>query len=846
MKQLVIKSKTYTVFFLLFFLCSALIQAQTKMPKIACVGNSITFGSGIKDQLRDSYPSVLERMLGNGYEVQNFGRSGATLLRNGNYPYWKVPEYQNAKSYNPDIVVIKLGSNDSKPVNKAFWYQFEKDLSNMVDTFRLLPSKPKIYLCLPVPAIGVGNFGITDSVLINVIFPQIKKVAKEKKTELIDLHSALENRPELFVDRIHPNEAGAILIAKTVAKGLTGKDCEFIPQAFAGKKSDWKGFERYDFSYYGRNATVVGPQKAAKGNPWIMRPAFFGSYAQADSALLTKGFHVVYFDVTHLYGSPRASKLFNGFYDYLLKKYQFSDKVTLEGLSRGGLFVQNWAVKNPDKVACIYVDAPVCDIKSWAGRKAATLWNDFLKEYNVTDAQADTLKCSPVDQAVELAKTKLPILSVCGDADKTVPMLENTMVVRDKMVAAGGSLRLISKPGVDHHPHSLTDPTPIVDFVLQHQPDYLQKHHINLRGNLNNSRLVFENEKVGRVAFLGGSITEMKGWHTIVMEQLQQRFPHIKFEFMEAGIGSTGTTPGAYRMKKDVLEKGKIDLLFVEAAVNDDTNGFDSIAQIRGMEGEVRQALLSNPNMDIVMQHFIYDPFISILNQGKTPDVITNHEKVADYYQIPSINQAQEIAERMQAGEFDWKQFGGTHPAPLGQKYYAAAIESLFDQMWSVSYPDMQLKPHVLPVNPLNTFSYFNGKLVDPREAKVKKGWTYESPWTPKEKGSVREKNRNTAILEALTPGAELSFKFTGTAVGIYCLAGPNAGIVEYKVDGGKFKTLDLYTQWSGSLYIPWVYMFEKELKDTKHKLTLKMSADKNPKSKGNACQIYYFTVNGK
>jgi len=845
MNNLTVKSKSSVVFIALFLLCSIIIQAQTKTLKVACVGNSITFGSGIKDQIRDSYPAVLGRMLGKDYDVQNFGRSGATLLRNGNYPYWKVPEYINAKNFNPDIVVIKLGSNDSKPVNKAFWYNFEKDLSNMVDTFRLLPSKPKIYLCLPVTAIGIGNFGITDLVLIHVIFPQIKKVAKAKKTELIDLHSVLENRPELFVDRIHPKEAGAVLIAKTVAKELTGKDCVFIPQAFAGKKSNWNGFERYDFSYYGRNATVVAPSNPAKGNPGIMRPAFFGSYAQADSALLTNGFHVVYFDVTHLYGSPHARKLFNGFYDYLVKRYQFSSKVTLEGLSRGGLFVQNWAVKNPDKVACIYIDAPVCDIKSWPGRKASTFWNDFLKEYNVTDAQADTLKCSPVDQALELARTKLPILSVCGDADKTVPMIENSIVVRDKMAAAGGSMRLISKPGVDHHPHSLTDPTPIVDFVLQHQPDYLQKHHINLRGNMNNSRLIFENEKVGRVAFFGGSITEMKGWHNIVMEQLKQRFTHTKFEFVEAGIGSTGTTPGAYRMKKDLLEKGKIDLLFVEAAVNDHGNGFDSIAQIRGMEGEVRQALLSNPNVDIVMQHFIYEPFLPELNQGKMPAVIANHDKVADYYQIPSINQAQEIAERMQAGEFDWKQFGGTHPAPLGQKYYAAAIESLFDQMWSVSYPDLQLKPHLLPNAPLDAFSYYNGKLVDPRHAKLKKGWTYEPSWTPKVKGSVREKNRNSAILEALTAGAELSFKFEGTAIGIYCLAGPNAGIIEYKVDGGKFKTLDLYTRWSGNLYIPWVYMFETELKDKKHKLTLKMSDQKNANSKGNACQIYYFTVNG-
>ena len=844
MRTIISNQKSAILIVVLLLFISITTQSQNKIVKVACVGNSITYGAGIKDRVKDAYPAVLERMLGTGYEVRNFGKSGTTLLRNGNSPYWKTAQYKNVKTFNPDIVVIKLGSNDSKPMNKAFWNEFQNDLENMVDTFRLLPSHPKIYLCIPVPAIGKGNFGITDSVLCQVIIPQIKNVARIKETELIDLHKVFENKDSLIPDRVHPNEAGAVLIAKAVAQRVSGKVCEFIPQAFAGTKSLWKGYDRYDFVFSERKAIVVAPKAPAKGNPWIFRPAFFGAFAQADSALLSLGFHVAFFDVTHLYGSPRAQKLFSEFYDYLVKSHQLSPKVTLEGLSRGGLFVQNWAALNPEKVACIYVDAPVCDIKSWPGRQRTNLWNDFLKEYNVTDAQADTLQCSPVDKATLLAKSNLPILNVSGDADKTVPMLENSMVVRDKMVAAGGSMRLIIKPGVDHHPHSLTDPTPIVDFVLEHQPEYLKKQHLNLRGNLNNSRSVFENQKVGRVAFLGGSITEMKGWHNMVMEQLKQRFPNTKFEFVEAGIGSTGSTPGAFRMKKDVLERGKIDLLFVEAAVNDHTNGFDSIAQIRGMEGEVRQALLSNPNMDIVMQHFIYDPFISLFDAGKIPDVILNHEKVADYYQISSINQAKEIAERMRAGEFDWKQFGGTHPAPLGQKYYAAAITSLFDQMWSVSYPDVQLKRHVIPTQPLDKFSYYNGKLIDPRDAKIKNGWHYESSWIPKVEGVVRRQYQNANILEALKPGAELRFEFEGTAVGIYALCGPNAGILEYSIDGGKFKQYDLYTKWSKNLYLPWVCMLGTELTNEKHKIILRMSAEKNKNSKGTACQLFYFALN--
>ncbi|MEI6555136.1 MAG: SGNH/GDSL hydrolase family protein [Paludibacter sp.] len=383
----------------------------------------------------------------------------------------------------------------------------------------------------------------------------------------------------------------------------------------------------------------------------------------------------------------------------------------------------------------------------------------------------------------------------------------------------------------------------VVDTINRQTAIYKQKQHLNSRGNLNNTRLIFEKEKVGRVAFLGGSITAMKGWHNQVMVYLTNRFPDTKFDFIEAGIGSTGSTPGSFRMKKDVFKNGKVDLLFVEAAVNDDTNGFDSIAQIRGMEGEVRQALIYNPNMDIVMQHFIYDRFIPVLNAGKQPDVILNHEKVAEYYQIPSINQAQEIAERMKAGEFDWKQFGGTHPLPFGQRFYAATMEVLLDKMWSVPNPKTKLEPHIISTKPLDNFSYFNGTLVDPREAKIKTGWLYENPWTPKEPAGVRFKN--VGMLEALTPESELSFKFEGTAIGIYSVCGPNAGIVEYSIDGGDFKKLDLFTKWSKGLYIPWLHIFAGDLKNKKHTLIMKMSEDKNKDSKNTACQIYYFAVNG-
>lgn len=602
-------------------------------------------------------------------------------------------------------------------------------------------------------------------------------------------------------------------------------------------QSEWEGYSRIDFKYNERDAILVFPKKALPGNPWIWRPAFFGAFPSVDKALLDKGFHVAYYDLTHLYGSPRAMREGELFYTYMTDTYGLSPKVTLEGFSRGGYCALNWAIKNPDKVSCIYVDAPVCDVLSWPGRKQAGLWNDFLIEWQLTDAQMSNFKGNPLDNLAELANHQIPIITVCGDADDIVPFKENSKLLFDRYRSLGGQIELILKPGVSHHPHSLENPSPVVDFIIRNQPGYRKKLHINKRGSLQNSYSKFKQGGKVRVAFLGGSITEMNGWRTLICDDLKQRFPETDFDFVAAGIGSTGTTPGAFRLDHDVLSKGNIDLLFVEAAVNDDTNYFGSTEQVRGMEGEVRHALSVNPETDIIMLHFIYDPFISVIQGGRIPDVILNHERVANHYLIPSINLAQEIAERMENGEFSWEQFGGTHPSPFGHTFYAAAINHLFDEMWT---SDLPIKAHDIPQAPLDKYSYYHGKFIDIREAKPDKGWTYEAAWHPEDKAGTRNGFVDVPMLETKKAGSKLTLSFTGTAIGIFCVAGPQAGIIEYRVDKKPFKKLDMYTQWSSGLYIPWVYMLETELEDTPHQLELRMTAE----GKGTECQIRNFVVN--
>ncbi len=244
---------------------------------------------------------------------------------------------------------------------------------------------------------------------------------------------------------------------------------------FPGTKSQWNGFDRYDFTLEGRSCIAVVPKRAAEGRPWIWRARFFGHEPQTDLALLDRGFHLVYMDVAGLFGNDKAVALWNAFYKVLTEKHGLARKAVLEGMSRGGLYVYNWAAANPDKVACIYADAPVCDVRSWPGGKgrgkgSPADWARCLEAFGLSEETAKDFRGNPIDRLGPLAKAGVPLLHVCGDADDVVPIEENTGVLEKRYKELGGPIEVIVKKGVGHHPHSLKDPKPIVDFILKHAP----------------------------------------------------------------------------------------------------------------------------------------------------------------------------------------------------------------------------------------------------------------------------------------------------------------------------------------------------------------------------------------
>ena len=218
-------------------------------------------------------------------------------------------------------------------------------------------------------------------------------------------------------------------------------------------------------------AVLVSPRQAAQGRPWIWRAEFFDAFPGVDLELLARGWHLAYLHVGNTFGCPEALAHWDPFYAQLTTDKGLAPRPVLEGLSRGGLYIYNWATCHPDQVCCLYGDAPVCDFKSWPGGRgrgpgSPADWQALLEGYHFnSEAEALAYKGNPVDDLAPLAAAGIPILHVYGDADETVPWEENTGVVRERYPALGGEITLMVKPGGKHHPHGLEDPTRIVEWI---------------------------------------------------------------------------------------------------------------------------------------------------------------------------------------------------------------------------------------------------------------------------------------------------------------------------------------------------------------------------------------------
>ncbi|NIG54829.1 G-D-S-L family lipolytic protein [Chitinophaga sp. Cy-1792] len=460
---------------LLCLLLSHAFIARAQHPvKIACIGSSYTYAEGTANREKNAYPAQLQTMLSDKYEVKNFGVAGAGILKAGHLPYWKTTAYKDALQYAADLVVIEPGIADTQSPDNQGLQQYAIDLKDLISSFRVANPDARIVLLLTIPADMPDSSAVTEKPIRQQVLQKIQQTAYETGTEVVNVDMLL-SKESMMPDRVHISPLGTAIITRRlyeVVQQPVQKGFDIFPKLNYNKTyASFYGYKMATFTFNNRECKVVQPHRVMPGQPWIWRARFWGHEPQTDIALLERGYHVVYCDASELFGNKEAISLWNKYYD-LLHKNGLAKKAAMEGMSRGGIYVYNWAAANPDKVSSVYVDNPVLDLLSWPGgtgthKRAPAEWAQFKADYGfTTDEAALQFKGSPLYNIPAIVKGGYPMLHVVGDADDLVPVAENTAPFEKAVKAAGGDITVIHKPGMGHHPHSLPNPKPIVDFIL--------------------------------------------------------------------------------------------------------------------------------------------------------------------------------------------------------------------------------------------------------------------------------------------------------------------------------------------------------------------------------------------
>ena len=614
---------------------------------------------------------------------------------------------------------------------------------------------------------------------------------------------------------------GVIVLPAHAAPETTATPVPPVPV----QEAKWNGYPQHHFTIGHHAAYVVSPEVAAPGKPWIWRTSWPDYHFDVDLELLRCGYHLGYIDVVDMLGSDPSLDLMDQFYSQVRSQWGLSASPALEPNSRGGLHTYRYAVRHPERVACILGDVPVMDFKSWPLKHPASKvggWPQVMQGYGFkNDADAMAYTGNPIDTLAAIAKAEIPLRHTICLTDQVVPPEQNTLEAKRRLQKFGWDLEVVAvKESNDCEGHHFPFPEAFASarFVMKHS-DVMPaaREYFQLRDGLAISKSKFLTQKTGRVAFLGGSITYNGGWRDELMNYLQKKFHDTQFEFIAAGIPSVGSNGHAFRMESDIFSAGPVDLLFVEAAVNDISNipGKPDL-MLRSMEGVIRQARAANPLTDIIQMHFVSAESLKDHAEAKVPEAVGQHEKVAQHYGCVSLDLTRECADRIAARELTWAgEFqSNVHPPPYGQRLYSNSMMRMLDAGYSTTDKP---KPHATPKSLLDPASYVNGHYSKLENAMLGKGFTLDPKWHPENGGETRPGFVNVPALVASDAGSEFSYDFEGTAFGLFLAAGNDTCVLEFSIDGSPVRKLDSWSPWSGGLHLPWPIMLADGLKNGKH-----------------------------
>ncbi|MFR9564546.1 MAG: GDSL-type esterase/lipase family protein [Rikenellaceae bacterium] len=595
---------------------------EQRPVKIACVGDSITFGAKIKNREANSYPQQLQSMLGDGYDVRNFGVSGSTALTGSDRSYVGKSAFRDMMNFAPDVVLLKLGTNDSNIALRSEMGRFEECYNAIIDSIYSVSPKCRVVLLAPIKAHNpISQWGIDSTYIEKSILPRVQQIAYQRDLEVVNLYPMFDKYEEyLMPDRVHPSALGAAKIARRLYELLTLPTTKYTFDKELKERHSFHGFSCYEFDFEGNTSRVAVPRVVAKGKPWVMRARFWGNknFYHTDVALLERGFHILYTDVTDLYGSPEAVRRLTRFIDYAASR-GLNERCVIEALSRGGLVGYNYALQQPERVALLYGDAPVLDFNSWPiGFKPEGVdTRKLLKAYGFESCvEAAAYGANPLDNAAQIAHCGFDMMHVCGDADDVVPMTQNTLPFIKRVEATGGKVKLIVKEGVGHHPHGLVNPEPIVEQILISTGQFASPTTVPTQGaeyrqmsdwvSISNEITEMAAAQKYDILLLGNSITQGFGGERKLVrykpgnEAMTAAFPN--HTWLGAGIAGDRTEHLLYRILNGGYELCEPKYVVLTIGINNLFSGEDSAEDtFNGIVACTEAATKKMPNAKIIL-----------------------------------------------------------------------------------------------------------------------------------------------------------------------------------------------------------------------------------------------------
>tara|TARA_R110002074_G_scaffold12653_10_gene46306 strand:- start:2778 stop:4697 length:1920 start_codon:yes stop_codon:yes gene_type:complete len=581
-----------------------------------------------------------------------------------------------------------------------------------------------------------------------------------------------------------------------------------------------------------------------EGNPWILVGPTNDEQGLLLQHALSEGFRILSLvDLGEGQGAPLQRARIDALLTRMIEEHDLAPRGALVAHTSAALPLVGLVADHPQRFTCMVLEDPVVDPKSWPagmgrGPADADAWAECLRAWGITEEESRESNQFPMERSLEITEFGIPILIVTDSEGAIAPAKENGLRFARRAKDGAGRVLLIDRVTV----RAGAARAQALRFLEQHGEGH--DPYVTPRAGLPGLGQALAASRPVRMAFVGGDLTRRPGWAGFSSLTIERRLEGTEIEWVAGGAPRCDAAGSALRFEHDVLKGEPLDVVFVECGVPERRAELTDIEFRRGLEGLVRHARAANPHCDVVLLHFPDTQSLAEMRAGGTPSQVLVMNEVAEHYGLPTLHVAREMFDRIGEGELSWdEQFGDDFPRAMGHRLYARVLDRFLVREQRQDFAAHL--PHTALPEPMDAQCYDDAIYVDLADMTTDDGWERVDPWLPVEGENAYPDYADVPVLQATRAGATLSFQGKGRAVGLLVIAGPDAGQVDVRIDGGAWTRHELFVEASQTRHLPRWPLFATGLDpDVLHTFEVRVAEEHDARSLGTRCRIMAAILN--